>query len=394
MPGRARRRLRALAGALFVCAAALLGWDLRTPAQVPWLPAAIGDRTAERADGLVLQHEVGGDVWASQGYSVYRSRRGGPFVREFTLWPRVGLAWAGFSRFLRDRFGYQELVEVVPLDERTVLVFGGGDIYRVALDSDRQEHVYRLRYFGPGEGRGVMPHGITVDDRGSIYFGEYPTAPAPAGRTIQILRSDDGGKSWLVAHEFAAPTSVRHVHGVQWDPEGRRLWVTTGDADAESRIGWSEDHGRTFHWVGTGSQDFRACSLLFLPSAVLWGPDAVRHENALWSYERALDKAAPTAVRLPGPSFYAQRIGAEEGLVGLAELVAEVWRVDSGGRASRLAAWPMVPDPTRPHPGVRLARGDGDTAWIYLNPLRTVRDRAAIYRLARDFEGEGVRESR
>jgi len=370
-------------GALFLCAAALLAWDLRTPAQVPWLPAAVGDHAAERAEGLVLQQEVGSEVWASQGFSVYRSRAGGPFVREFTLWPRVGLAWAGFSRFLRDRFGYQELVEVVPIDARTVLVFGGGDIYRVELESDHQERVHRLRYFGRGEGRGVMPHGITIDDRGAIYFGEYPTAPAPPGRTIQILRSDDGGRSWAVAYEFAPPTSVRHVHGVQWDPEGRRLWVTTGDADAESRVGWSNDRGRTFHWIGTGSQDFRACSLLFLPSSVVWGPDAVRRDNALWLYERERDKAAPSAARLPGPSFYAQRIGTNEGLVGISELAAEAWRVGGSGNATRIAAWAMAPDPKRPHPGVRLARGEGTSAWIYLNPLRTIHELSVIYRLPR-----------
>jgi hypothetical protein len=374
-----------------LCIVTVLGWDLHTPAQVPWVLAQIDGQPAERADGLVLQHEIGGEVWASRGFSVYRSRDGGAFVREFTLWPRAGLAWAGFSRFLRDRFGYQELLEVVPLDARIVLVFGGGDIYRVELDSGRQERVHRLRYFGRGEGRGVMPHGITIDDRGSVYFGEYPTAPAPPSRTIQILRSDDGGKTWLVAHEFAPPESVRHVHGVQWDSEGRRLWVTTGDADQESRIGWSTDQGRSFTWIGGGTQDFRVCSLLFLPYTVVWGPDAVRRDNALWIYEREREKAAPSAARLPGPAFYAQRIGPEEGLVGLSELTAEVWRVDGSGGASRIAAWPMVPDPSRPHPGVRLARGDGRSASIYLNPLRTIPEPSAIYRLDRERGALGSR---
>jgi hypothetical protein len=378
-----RYAVRVLGALLLLGVAAMLGWDLHTPKQVSWFPASIEDRPAERADGLVLQHEVGDDVWASQGFSVYRSREGGPFNREFTLWPRAGLAWAGFSRSLRDYFGYQELVEVVPLDARTLLVFGGGDIYRVDLDSGRQQWVHRLRYFGRGEGRGVMPHGIAIDDRGSLYFGEYPTGPPAPTRSIQILRSDDGGKTWLTAHEFAAPESVRHVHGVQWDPEGRRLWVTTGDTDAESRIGWSVDQGRSFTWIGAGTQDFRACSLLFLPATVVWGPDAVRRGNSVWIYEREREKAAPSAARLPGPSFYAQRIGRDEGIVGLSELTAEAWLVDGSGAASRIAAWAMLPDPTRPHPGVRLARGESRSPWIYLNPLRTIPERSAIYRLRR-----------
>ncbi len=170
--------------------------------------------------------------------------------------------------------------------------------------------------------------------------------------------------------------------------------MTTGDANDESRIGWSVDQARSFTWIGGGTQDFRACSLLFLPSTVVWGPDAVRRENALWIYEREREKAAPSAARLPGPSFYAQRIGPDEGLVGLSELTAEAWRVDGSGDASRIAAWAMVPDPTRPHPGVRLARGEGSSAWIYLNPLRTIQDRSAIYRLPRGPGPLGIRAPR
>ncbi len=208
MPRGTGPHLRKLAGVLFLCAAALFGWDLHTPAQVPWLPASIDDRRVERAEGLVLQQEVGGDVWASRGFSVYRSHEGGPFVREFTLWPRVGLAWAGFSEFLRDRFGYQELIEVVPLDARTVLVFGGGDVYRVQLDSGRQQWVHRLRYFGRGEGRGVMPHGIpsTIGARsisGSIpLLRRRPPAPSRSSEVMTVARP-----GWWLTSSLRPPPS-------------------------------------------------------------------------------------------------------------------------------------------------------------------------------------------
>lgn len=384
--GRRGRRFAAGFAGLLVLSAVVVASDVWTPSRVEWERAELaGVRSAERADGLVLQEQRGREVWASIGYSIYRSRDGGPFDRVFTLRAPAGEPWGGYSRWLRDRFGYQELVEVVPLGAQELVVFGGGGIYRVDLVRGTQEETFRLRYFGRGEGRGVMPHGITVDDTGSIYFGEYPTAPASAERTIRIHRSDDRGKSWQVAFEFAGALAVRHVHGVQWDAGAGLLWVTTGDADGESRIGYSRDRGRSFTWIASGAQEFRVCSLLFFPDAVVWGPDAVREHNPVYRWVRGTSEATPTRSGLPGPTFFAQRISDHEGVVGLAELAAEAWQVSDTGSTTLLARWSMPADHAgRPHPGVRLARGDGgDGAGVLLNPLRTVETAGAIYRVGR-----------
>ena len=75
------------------------------------------------------------------------------------------------------------------------MVFAGGDIYRVDLKTKAQEHVHRLRYFGLGQGRGVMPHGIAVDAQGVLYYGEYSTLRSDNNHTIRLYRSDDEART-------------------------------------------------------------------------------------------------------------------------------------------------------------------------------------------------------
>lgn len=62
-----RRLLRFLLAAL-VLAAAFVAWDVHTPSRVAWQAVDLHGIPAERADGLVLQHERGDDVYASQGW--------------------------------------------------------------------------------------------------------------------------------------------------------------------------------------------------------------------------------------------------------------------------------------------------------------------------------------
>jgi hypothetical protein len=327
----------------------------------------------------------GDEVWASRGWSIYRSRAGDRFDRVFKLRPNFGETWGGYSRSLRRIFGYQELVEVVPLSSDVLLIFGGGDVWRINLSQGTQEHVHKLRYFGRKKGRGVMPHGVTVTPVGDVYYGEYPTHPDGGPYTVRIWHGQDQGRRWRVAYEFA-PGEVRHVHNVQWDPYTGSLWVGTGDSDARSMVGRSDDGGRTFQWIGRGSQFFRVASLLFLAGEVAWGTDADRSQNRYLRWHRAGERVEATDAKLPGPSFYAQPLGPELGLLGTAEQDASLWVAGTDRKPRRVLQWTIPLRPWRgPHPGVRLARGDGlvprERLFALANPLRTAEEEATIWRL-------------
>lgn len=120
---------------------------------------------------------------------------------------------------------------------------------------------------------GVLPTAVCVDD-GRVYLGEYPLDET----TPRLLASDDRGRSWTTV--LALP-EVRHVHGVHRDPYTGDVWLTTGDRDAECRIGRLRDG--EFRTVGSGSQQWRAVDLAFTRDAVLWGVDSalVRRNNVL-----------------------------------------------------------------------------------------------------------------
>lgn len=333
------------------------------------------------ADGLVLQHDDGTTLWATRGFAVYRSRGGSAFERVLSLRPRLGKAWGGYLASLRFRFGYQELIELLPLEDERLVVFAAGDVYTVDLGTGEVERTHRLRYFGRGKGRGLMAFGLTRDQDGAIYFGEYTTEPE--AHPICIWKSSDDGRTWHDAFEFPAGT-VRHIHAVQLDPYDGALWVGTGDRNDECYVGVSHDGAASFRWIAQGAQTCRTCGFAFFPDAVLWGMDADHKPNRLIRLQRE-NGAIDSHAELPGVTFYHRKLDESRALLGLARQVAEVWVASVDGDACRWLAW-SVPQPSRTGPaaGVRLGRGAAeapDDGFVHVNPLRTVEHEAAIFRI-------------
>jgi hypothetical protein len=224
-----------------------------------------------------------------------------------------------------------------------------------------------------------MAFGLSADDKGTVYYAEYSTLKS---NQIGVWRSDDEGRSWALSIDFPYGFT-RHVHAVQCDEIGGDVWIGSGDLDAESRVGFSRDRGRTFSWVGENSQHYRACAFLFFEDTVVWGTDADRSPNTTMVLDRATGRPS-SAVPLPAPTFYAQAIDRRTGLLGLAQHAAEVWVVDSDGRAHAWLRWETPSPHAGGLPGIRLARGRAsDANVLYLNPLRTVTDVAAVYRVPR-----------
>ncbi len=368
-----------MAGGLLIGFALVFGLGLgladqaRNPERVEWVDAHAPHCRASKAEGLVLQEENGDAVWATRGYDIYRSLGGGPFERIAAVRPPFGEPWLGYLSELRALFGYQELVEAIPLAPNLVLAFAGGAIFRLDLARHTQERVLTLRYFGPGKGRGVMSR-IAIDDAGRIFFGEYVNEAGP--HSVRVWRGEDQGRRWIVAHEFA-PGEVGHIHGLQWNGDTHTLWLMTGDADSESGIGYSTNGGEQFEWLGRG-QRFRACSLLFLGESVVWATDTDEKQLLSWS-------SATHAVRqireLPAQSLYAETLDATRGLVALSNWDAAALLVTGDGLVRKVAQFNPIEIEGHPFAGIRLARGRPPARdWIYLNPLRTVEEEAAIYR--------------
>lgn len=365
--------------------AGLWAWQVRTPRTIRWEDVEHEGVTGRVAPGLVLQHDDGHTVWASRGYSIYRSERGGPFRRVAKVRPPWGEPWGGYVAGLRAMFGYQELLELLPLGDDDLLVVSGGWVQLVDLGSGRVRRTHELRYFGRGKGRGLMAFGLCRDLEGALYFAEYVTESGD--RPTGIWKSTDDGATWALCYEFA-PTDIRHVHAVQCDPFDGSIWIGTGDRDEHCFVGRSEDGGATFEWVGTGRQIHRTCSFAFFADEVVWGMDADFEQNHVIRWERAGGVGAELGVHaeLPDATYYAAKVSDDHALLGVAQGVAQVWVAARYGSAVKWLDWSVPSEPPRrgPSPGVRLARGDHAGAeFVHVNPLRTDAHEASIFRFER-----------
>ncbi|MWV39286.1 glycosyl hydrolase [Natrialba sp. INN-245] len=197
-------------------------------------------------------------------------------------------------------------VNVWSIDDDLLLASADRWLYRSTDDGRTWEVVRTLP--ASSAPMGILPSAVCVSD-GTIYLGEYPLD----GETTPRILSSQDGRTWSTA---AALADVRHVHAVQEDPYTGEVWVTTGDADPECRIGRLRD-GR-LEPVGSGDQTWRAVELAFTPSAVLWGVDSVysqRKPIRKLSRDRfdADDPRPETVHELSSSVYYAEtlRVGDE-----------------------------------------------------------------------------------
>lgn len=357
--------------------------DLRTPNAVIWEPATMAGQGIVRADGLVLQEARDGVLWASDGFSIYRSEGERGFLKVHDVRPSPGVIWAAYSRTLRKLLGLEEAIEVFPLRDDLILVFVGGEIHRVDLGKGGSELVHRLRYFGKGEGRGVMPFGIAADDAGRVYYGEYVTRRLADDETVALFRSDEDGRNFEIVYEFPALV-VRHIHAVQWDPYDRVLWMGTGDGDEQSRAGFSKDFGETFLWIGQDSQDFRTVNFVFAEDHVAWLSDTVEPPARVFRWRRDNWEVQRSPGNLPGHGHFLQAIGGGFSVGTTAEEIASLWLIGPDLEMDKIMEWPLGELGMSGFSTIRLARGHLESSeWLYLSPLRVEESKPAIYRLSR-----------
>jgi len=153
--------------------------------------------------------------------------------------------------------------------------------------------------------RGSRPLNICAMPDGRLFWGEYFTNPER--RTVHIYGSGDGGESWHPAYSFPAG-SIRHVHGIVYDPHRDGCWVLTGDLDHESRIMFSREPFSDLETVFGGSQQVRCVSLIPRKNDIIAGSDTASEEN----YIQKLDPESGTmekVQRVPGSVFYSAIVG-------------------------------------------------------------------------------------
>jgi len=254
-------------------------------------------KVALRQRNLML-HWVSSGRWvASRGYEVWQSDDSGlSWSKRGTL--RTGWAnWVSRYPFAAQvgRLGVQNLI---CLSSGTLLGVADGVLYRCA------ENAGFVPVFSEFRGRRPLRSGICQDHLGQIYLAEYWLNQERGA--VRLWKSNDDGMSWSPVYTWPAGT-IRHIHFVQFDPYEETVWVGTGDDDSECQIAYSRDGGASFEAIGSGSQIWRAVSVLFTPQAVYWGTDIELYSddqpNYVVRWERSSNRLQKV-LRTDGPAYY------------------------------------------------------------------------------------------
>ncbi len=318
----------------------------------------------------IIKHVDGVRIWNADGCHVRHSTDGGATWMSL---PPIPLQWVrrmmSCHRLVR-RATRMAIHHLLPLQYDRLLVLGFGGIHRWDPNGGR--------WLDLGLFRGSRPLAVARDDRNRIYYGEYHSNPER--RPISIWMSPNDGDSWEVAHAFE---SVRHVHGVFWDPYARGLWVTTGDKDAEAALWFSMDGLRTLRQVLGGTQDFRIVQPIFTPAAVLFGSDGPDIRNHLFRFDRATGRVQKVQA-VEGPVFYGTQSGSRRFLATVVEpspvnrhRQATLWQSDDDGhswRCQRAFRKDLLPPRLFQYGQILFPTGEPLRNQLWLTPFATEDD--------------------
>jgi len=255
------------------------------------------------AEDLVIQQVYEGKIYCSRGYCIYVSEDNGKtFRKKFKVKiPFYSFRNLGNSKILRNILNYYEFLELKILKSGSILIFTDFKIYRICNKENKLKKVDDMNVFDKSEVRCVMPFGITEDNNGNVYYGEYTRNPLKD--SISVYRSIDDGRTWSIYYTFQKG-SIRHIHSVQYDVFSQRLWVTTGDLDDECMIGYFDINDQ-FHILFQGNQKYRCVSLLFTKEFIYWAMDARSFQNYIYCYERKSNEVHEVSP-IDGPAYYSR----------------------------------------------------------------------------------------
>ena len=193
-----------------------------------------------------------------------------------------------------ERLLHCEARWAVPIDDDTALVCMSTGIFRVNCRTGEY-----TRESVPVQGR---PLSATVlrdingfDD--SVIIGDYNLNPER--NPVSLYQRNSNGE-WRCAYTFPAGM-VRHIHGVFADRDAQKVYILTGDEDAESGIWIAENNFDAVKPLLVGSQQYRACQMIAAHGHILYMTDAPSEKNAIY---RVNDGCAERFADLEGTCIY------------------------------------------------------------------------------------------
>lgn len=153
--------------------------------------------------------------------------------------------------------------------------------------------------------RPMAPISLSSGPNNRILWGEY--GANHQRRSVRIYVSDDGGRSFSVAHVFDAG-SIRHVHNIVYDRDLAHYWVLVGDHGHEPGIGRLAADLDHFEWVVKGEQLYRAVCVFDFGDRLVYGTDTEMEPNGLMSLDKSTGRV-DRLMELEGSCIHACQFG-------------------------------------------------------------------------------------
>jgi len=246
--------------------------DYQGPKVIILRPDIAFDLKCLRAKELIIQEsDNDGNLWASRGLVLYKLNKGSEkFIRTAHVSSGLSFYWLNNFTLFRRLTLRPECVEITIAQDGSIIALSAGKIWSRMENGRHFKKTGTLAHFGKGIGRGIMSTGLLSTDINKFYFGEYFSNPERT--SVSVYKFSSNNVAWETVYEFNAG-QIRHIHALQSDPYTKLLWICTGDEDSEAMIGWSDNSFEHIHFIGQGSQVWRACQLVFTKEAVYWGTD-------------------------------------------------------------------------------------------------------------------------
>lgn len=221
-----------------------------------------------------------------------------------------------------------------------VIPLSGGEIF---VTFDKSAGVIREGKYKELKGLArpcrVLRSACAIDRNSNVFFGEY-LANNERGE-IRIYKFSSGDDSVKIIYSFPQ-NSIKHIHGLYFDPFTDSIFCLTGDEERECRILQTFDEFRTFDVIGQGDETWRAVSLLFTADFLFYGMDAEFRRNQIYQFDRKTFERKSLG-EVDGTVFYSKQVGGElffattaENAPSQKENTAAIWNVSPEGGCTEI----------------------------------------------------------
>jgi hypothetical protein len=278
--------------------------------------------------------------WAEEG-NYYLSRRNQLFYSSTLVPPFTPVAVIGAPSWRQavSRFRFAQrllrfmVTNVIPLNKNEIFV-----------TFDKTVGVIRDGKYSGLKGLTrpcrVLRSACAVDAKGNVFFGEYLLNP-DRGEML-VYKFSPGDDEVKTIYTFPAE-SIRHIHGLYYDPYTDSIFCLTGDVEKECQILQTFDEFHTLHVIGRGDETWRAVSILFAEDVLFYGMDAEMRANHIYRFNRQSFERTSIG-EVDGPVYYSKQIGTDdmfftttaENAPSQTENVAAIWNASADGKCEEI----------------------------------------------------------